>query len=99
MQKLYKYQDDFLDLLDLGVSFPQKALDKIAILAVKLEYEIENGTINHPGLSRMFLLMMDMTRYGILPMDENEAKLRFQQYASKREALLALRKEYDEKFR
>ena len=71
MQKLYKYQDDFLDLLDLGVSFPQKALDKIAILAVKLEYEIENGTINHPELSRMFLLMMDMTRYDILPMDES----------------------------
>jgi len=47
----------------------------------------------------MFLLMMDMTRYNILPMDENEAKLRFQEYASKREALLALRKEYDEKFR
>ena len=85
MQILYDFQMDFLKMIRLGVTSPQKALEQITDLAIKLYAAIKEKDINSPEMAEMFLIVLNSVRYHIGGLDENAAKLKFQELVKARE--------------
>ena len=89
MQILYDIQMEFLDVLRLGVISPQKALEQLADMSVKLQAAIEGEDINSPDMAKMFLMVINSVRYHIGGLDEKSAILKFQELVKRREEMEA----------
>ena len=77
MQILYDFQNDFLKMIKLGVSSPQKALEQINDLAIKLDAAIKGQDINSPRMAEIFLVVLNSIITHIGSLDENAAKSKF----------------------
>ncbi len=86
MQILYDLQMDFLKMIHLGVSSPQKALEQINDLALKLDAAIKGEDINSPRMAELFLVVLHSVINHIGKLDENAAKLKFLELVKSREA-------------
>lgn len=84
MQILYNYQMDFLEMLYLGLSSPQKALKQITSLGLKIQTAIDKKDIDSPEIAKIFLVVLNSVRFHIDGLDDNQAKLKFQELINAR---------------
>ena len=85
MQILYDIQMEFLDVIRLGVTSPQKALEQLAEMSVRLQAAIEGNDINNPDIAKFFLVVINSVRYHIGGLDEKAAIEKFQELVKRRE--------------
>ncbi|MBO4891963.1 MAG: hypothetical protein J5502_05095 [Prevotella sp.] len=78
---------EFLDVLRLGVTYPQKALEQLADMSFKLQAAIEGKDINSPELANVFLMVINSVRYHIGGLDEKTAIFKFQELVRRREEM------------